>query len=120
MIPGSCAHCDSKEDLIPVCIQCIHNRSGYKKAYNILMDYWDFIPDDAKQLVSERIDKALGFENEKTTCDEFNKVTMVPNKAHNSPLKAVSHKIGTPHPDTIKNALKRLRDTLNYGIRDEL
>jgi len=119
MIPGSCAHCDSKEDLIPICIQCVHIRAGYKKAYNILMDYWSFIPDDTKYDVSKRIDEALGFENEKTTSDELNKVTIVPNKAQNSPLKDVSHKVDTPHPDTIKNALKRLRDTFNYGIRDE-
>lgn len=29
----------------------------YKKAYNILMDYFDCIPEDERQEVSDRLDK---------------------------------------------------------------
>ena len=31
----------------------------YKKAYNILMDYWDCIPEEEKAKVSKKLDDAL-------------------------------------------------------------
>ena len=31
----------------------------YKEAYNILMDYWDYIPEEEKAEVSKKIDNAL-------------------------------------------------------------
>jgi|TARA_Y100000034_G_C6661479_1_gene290017 hypothetical protein len=31
----------------------------YKAAYNILMDYWDCIPEEEKREVSERLDAVL-------------------------------------------------------------
>jgi len=46
------------------------------------------------------------------------KVTMVVEKGCNVPLTAVSRDLGTPHPDTIKNALNRLKDECGYGIPD--
>jgi hypothetical protein len=119
MMPGSCIHCDEKNDLIPICIECAHSKSGFKKAYNILMDYWSYIPDEDKESVSNRIDVALGMKPETTTADEYNKVTMVSDRADSGPLTAVSRKISTPHPDTIKNALSKLKKGFSYGIPDE-
>ena len=46
------------------------------------------------------------------------KVTMVVEKGCNVPLTAVSQDFGTPHPDTIKNALNRLKTEFGYGIPD--
>ena len=31
----------------------------YKEAYNVLMDYWDCIPEEERVEVSKKIDKAL-------------------------------------------------------------
>jgi len=32
---------------------------SYKKAYNILMEYWDSLPDEEKPKISKRLDKVL-------------------------------------------------------------
>jgi len=44
---------------------------------------------------------------------------MVVEKGRNVPLTDVSQDFGTPTPDTIKNALKRLREEFGYGERDD-
>jgi len=89
MINGTCVHCDSEEDLVPVCISCISDNK---------LEQSHFKP--------------------KELADTNEKVTMVVEKGCNSPSKAVSQKFGTPHPDTIKNALKRLKDEFEYGCPD--
>lgn len=35
----------------------IQEKAKYKKAYDILMDYFDFIPEDERQEVSDKLDK---------------------------------------------------------------
>ena len=59
-------------------------------------------------------DKITTMDWEKTTADEFNS-TMGVQKGCNSPLTAVSRKIQGPHPDTIKRALKQLKEEFGYG-----
>tara|TARA_R110002020_G_scaffold362337_2_gene574701 strand:- start:524 stop:658 length:135 start_codon:yes stop_codon:yes gene_type:complete len=44
---------------------------------------------------------------------------MVVEKGQNTPLKAVSKKYDTPHPDTIKRSLKRLKEEFGYGESDD-
>ena len=68
----------------------------WKAAYNILMDYWDYIPEEERKLVDQKLSIAL---NEQK-----------------SPSKETSHKMHSPPKDCIKNVLKRLRDTMDYGI----
>ena len=46
------------------------------------------------------------------------KVTTVVEKGCNSPSTAVSRKIGSPAPDSIKNAIEGLRDECGFGIPD--
>ncbi len=46
------------------------------------------------------------------------KVTMGVEKGCNSPSTAVSRKIGSPAPDSIKNAIEGLRDECGFGIPD--
>ena len=46
------------------------------------------------------------------------KVTTVVERGRNVPLTAVSPKIGSPPPDSIKNAFKRLKDECGYGMPD--
>ena len=62
------------------------------------MDYWDFIPEEERQLVDQKLNIAL---NE-----------------HNGPLKTSSHDFHTPPRDCIKNALKRLKDQYGFGKSD--
>ena len=71
---------------------------NWKAAYDILMDYWDFIPEEERQLVDQKLKIAL---NE-----------------HNSPSKTLSHNFHSPPKDCIKNAFKRLRDEYGFGISD--
>ena len=71
----------------------------WKAAYNILMDYWDFIPEEERILVDQKLRVALG------EC--------------NDPLKALSKKRDRPPRDCIKNALKRLKDQYGFGIPDK-
>jgi len=44
---------------------------------------------------------------------------MVVEKGRNVPLTAVSRKIGSPPPDCIKDALKRLKEEFGYGESDD-
>ena len=89
MINGTCVHCDAEEDLVPVCISCVSDNK-------VEQDH--FKP--------------------KELTDTNEKVTMVVEKGCKAPLTAVSRDLGTPHPDTIKNALNRLKDECGYGIPD--
>ena len=54
-----------------------------------------------------------------TVCEHCGKVTMVVEKGCNVPLTAVSQDLGTPTTETIKRALKRLKDEFGYGERDD-
>jgi len=44
--PEKCDVCKLKQQI-----------GNYKKAYNILMDYFDYIPEDDRQEVSDRLDE---------------------------------------------------------------
>ena len=70
----------------------------WKAAYNILMDYWDFIPEEERQLVDRKLKIAL---NE-----------------HNGPSKTSFDDFHSPPKDCIKNALKRLKNQYEFGISD--
>ena len=54
-----------------------------------------------------------------TVCEHCGKVTMVVEKGCNVPLTAVSQDFGTPTQETIKRALKRLKDEFGYGEKDD-
>ena len=71
---------------------------NWKAAYDILMDYWDFIPEEERQLVDRKLKIAL---NE-----------------HTGHSKRSSRNFHTPPKDCIKNALKRLKDQYGFGISD--
>jgi len=86
---GTCIHCESRDDLVPICIDCISDNK---------IEQNHFKP------------KELTGTNEK--------VTMVVETGRNVPLTAFSRDFGTLHPDTIKNALNRLKDEFEYGIPD--
>ena len=32
---------------------------NYKKAYNILMDYWDYLPEEERLSINEKLEAAL-------------------------------------------------------------
>ena len=89
----------------------------YKAAFNILMDYWDFIPDDEKPLVDQRLRLVIdNYDYEPTTADEYNQEWL--NKAQNGTLEDISPKSdGTPH-HKIKESLKRLKDEYGFGVPD--
>ena len=70
----------------------------WKAAYNILMDYWDFIPEEERIIVDQKLKIALS--------------------EHNGSSKASSHDFHNPPKDCIKNALKRLKDQYGFGISD--
>ena len=70
----------------------------WKAAYNILMDYWDFIPEEERILVDQKLKIALS--------------------EHNGSSKTSSHNFRSPPKDCIKNALKRLKDQYGFGISD--
>ena len=71
-------------------------KSDWKAAFNILMDYWDFIPEEERKLVDQKLRIALNEQN--------------------SPSKASSHNYHSPPKDCIKRVLKRLKDTMGFGI----
>ena len=73
-------------------------KPDWKAAYNILMDYWDFIPEEERILVDQKLKIAL---NE-----------------HNGSSKLLSSNFHSPPKDCIKNALKRLKDQYGFGISD--
>ena len=73
-------------------------KSDYKAAYNILMDYWDYIPEEERKSVDKKLRIALNEQN--------------------SPSKPLSSDYDNPPKDCIKKALKRLRDEFGFGIPD--
>ena len=72
---------------------------NYKVAYNILMDYWDFIPEDERKIVDQKLRIAL---------NEPNLPYTTPSNANYNPPK-----------DCIKNTLNRLKDEMGFGIPDK-
>ena len=97
--------------------------ANWKVAFNVLMDYWDCIPEEDRNTVDQRLRTALNEDCEPTTADEYNLEWL---KGYNtgvemgcnSPLKPLSHKIHTPPKDCIKRAFKRLKDQYDFGIPD--
>ena len=73
-------------------------KSDYKAAYNILMDYWDYIPEEERKLVDQKLRIALNEQN--------------------SPSKLFSLEKDSPPKDCIKQAFKRLRDEFGFGMPD--
>ena len=71
----------------------------WKAAYNILMDYWDFIPEEERIIVDQKLNIAL---NE-----------------HNGSSKASFQDFHSPPKDCIKHALKRLKDQYGFGRPDK-
>ena len=70
-------------------------KPDWKAAYNILMDYWDFIPEEERKSVDKKLRIALNEQN--------------------SPFKASSNNFHSPPKDCIKKAFKRLKD--QYGFK---
>ena len=73
-------------------------KPDWKAAYNILMDYWDFIPEEERKIVDQKLRIALNEQN--------------------SPLKPSSPDYDRPHKDCIKKVLKRLKKQYGFGIPD--
>jgi len=78
--------------------------SDFKAAYNILMDYWEFIPEEERAVVDQKLRLVLN-ESHRTV-----------QEGCNSPSKALSHNYDSPPKDCIKRVLKRLKDTMGFGI----
>ena len=76
----------------------------FKAAYNILMDYWDFIPEEERAIVDQKLRLVLDEPNIRVQ------------EGYNSPSKASSHNYDSPPKDCIKRVLKRLKDTMGFGI----
>ena len=74
-------------------------KPNWKAAFNILMDYWDFIPEEERKIVDQKLRIALNEQN--------------------SPLKPPSPNYDRPPKDCIKKALKRLKDQYRFGIPDK-
>ena len=72
---------------------------NYKAAFNILMDYWEFIPENERKIVDQKLRIAL---NEP-----------------NSPYTTLSNANYNPPKDCIKKTLNRLKDEMNFGIPDK-
>ena len=97
--------------------------ANWKVAFNVLMDYWDCIPEEDRNTVNQRLRIALNEDCEPTTADEYNlewlrEYNMGVEMGCNSPLKPLSRKIHTPHQDCIKRALNRLKNQYGFGIPD--
>ena len=73
-------------------------KPNWEAAFNILMDYWDFIPEEERKIVDQKLKIAL---NE-----------------HMGPSQRPSRNFHTPPKDCIKNALKRLKDQYGFGKSD--
>ena len=76
----------------------------FKTAYNILMDYWECIPEEERAIVDQKLRLVL---------DEPH---IGVQEGCNSPSKALSHNYDSPPKDCIKRVLKRLKDTMGFGI----
>ena len=89
----------------------------YKAAFNILMDYWDCIPEDERHIVDQRLNLVLDdTDYERTTADEFNKGL---NLDQEGVIEAVSQHNGPAPLYKIKESLKRLREQYGFGIPDK-
>ena len=73
-------------------------KPNWKAAFNILMDYWDFIPEEERIIVDQKLQIALNEQN-----------------GHS---KTSSHDFHSPPKDCIKNVLKRLKDQYGFGKSD--
>ena len=71
----------------------------WKAAFNILMDYWDFIPEEERKSVDKKLRIALNEQN--------------------SPSKALSQVTLNIPKDCIKDALKGLKDEFGFGMPDK-
>jgi|TARA_Y100000310_G_C20524866_1_gene735509 hypothetical protein len=89
----------------------------FKAAFNILMDYWDCIPEEEHKIVDQKLKLVL--DEPYVTYATNDKVNMGVQKGCNSPSKALSHNYDSPPKDCIKRVLKRLRDTMGFGIPDQ-
>ena len=74
-------------------------KPDWKAAFNILMDYWDYIPEEEHIMVDKKLRAVLNEQN--------------------GPLKSLSQTIHTPPPDCIEKALKRLKAEYDFGIPDK-
>ena len=89
----------------------------YKAAFNILMDYWNFIPDDEKPLVDQRLRLVIdNYDYEPTTADEFNQEWL--NKEQEGVLEEISNDSQSAPLHKIKESLKRLKDEYGFGVPD--
>ena len=65
-----------------------YSKDQYKKAYNILMDYWDYLPDEDKEEIDSKLLRVFG---------------------NGNPIE--------PNQDTISKALKRLEKEYGFGVK---
>ena len=72
---------------------------NWKAAFRILLDYWDYIPEEEHKSVDKKLRIALNEQN--------------------SPFELPSPEIYTPPKDCIKRALNRLKDQYGFGIPDK-
>ena len=73
-------------------------KPDFQAAFNILMDYWNSIPEEERQSVDKKLRVAL-------------------NEQYSS-FKPLSQEIHTPPKDCIKGVLNRLKDQYGFGIPD--
>ena len=110
--------------------------NDFEKAFNILMEYWDYLPEEEREEINNRLNRALNH-YEQTTADTYNKEYLdtlkdleslnPSNKAPirvekpwNMPFKELSlKKLSVPH-HKIKRALNRLKTLYGYGIPENL
>ena len=64
-----------------------YSKDQYKKAYNLLMDYWDYLPDEDKEGLDKRLNEIFG--NHKSNHE--------------------------PDPNVISRVLKRLKKQYGFG-----
>jgi hypothetical protein len=65
-----------------------YSRDQYKKAYNILMDYWVYLPDEEKKKIDIILQGIFRTGN-----------------------------VGGPNQETISRALERLKKNHGYGVK---
>tara|TARA_R110002051_G_scaffold194919_1_gene263120 strand:+ start:204 stop:410 length:207 start_codon:yes stop_codon:yes gene_type:complete len=65
-----------------------YSKDQYKRAYNLLMDYWKYLPDEDKEEIDSKLLRIFGNGN-----------------------------ISEPNQDTISKALNRLKKKYGYGIK---
>ena len=65
-----------------------HSKDQYKRAYNLLMDYWKYLPDEDKEEIDSKLLRIFG-----------------------------NGIISEPNQDTIYKALNRLKKKYGYGVK---